>query len=96
MEITASEAIELMQERDDVTLETLAAAGFTVVTNVAQAQVQAAAAQPTRDEELFAAVEHLYTQARRVKGTRSGRAKRVLGDAEGLQPYRVIITKARS
>ena len=61
------------------------------------ANVQAKVAQPTLpvNAELTAQVASLYGTGRTVKGTKSGRDKVVLGDQDGISPYRVIITRAK-
>ncbi len=91
-QITASEAVLLCETNS---LEEVLAS-FEVV-SAGAANVTAVAAQPSHpvNVELTAQVATLYEAGRTVRGTKSGRSKVVLGDQDGINPYRVIITRAK-
>lgn len=93
--LTAAQAIQLMKD-ESVNLAELEAMGFVVGT----AQVAAAAAAPEVqvNAELTALVAQIWdagTNRPQTKGAHP-RQKRTLGDADGIAPYRVIITQAKS
>ncbi len=95
-QITAADAIGLMKS-ESVTLAELEAMGFVVG---AAAQVAAATAAPEVQVNagLLAAVELLWedgTSRAQTKGA-TPRLKRTLGDTDGIAPYRVILTRAKS
>jgi len=94
--LTPSQAVQLMRD-EKVDLEQLEAMGFVVGT----AQVAAAKAQPVVEaasEELLAALALVWEEstARAQTKTSPPRLKRTLGDKDGIAPYRVIITRAKS
>lgn len=93
--LTPAQAIQLMRD-EKVDLAELTSMGFVVGT----AQVAAAKAAPVvqANEELTALVAALWeagTARAQTKGA-TPRLKRTLGDSDGIAPYRVIITSAKS
>ncbi len=97
MQLTPRQIVELSRE-EKVSIDKLEEMGFTVA---GEANVTAASAQPTapvyeQDAVLTAAAELLFTEGRKAAATKAGRAKRVLGDQDGVSPYRVIVTKAKA
>lgn len=98
MQITLAEAASLMEDVEDMTIDKLLAQGFEIA---GSAQVVAAEATPeveTVNAELTAAVELLWekgTNRAQTKG-RPARLKRTLGVGDGIEPYKVIITRAKS
>jgi len=92
LQITLAEAVELSREQG-VTVGEIEALGFEILSTAGAANVAAANAVPV-NAELLAHAEALYTGGRKAKNTQSGRSKRVLGDQDGISPYRVIVTKA--
>jgi hypothetical protein len=88
--------LELSRD-EGVSVDELEKVGFTV--NTGAANVAAAPAKPTapvyeQDAALTAAAALLFKKGRQATATKAGRAKRVLGDRDGISPYRVIVTKA--
>ena len=97
MQVTPKEGVAIARELSiEFSVENLAKVGFEVVGSAnVEAQAATPAPTPKPDPELFAAVELLYNAGRKARPNRDGRTKRVLGDAENLAPYRVMVTKAK-
>lgn len=96
-----------MAETTEISLADLQALGFTLA---GEANVQANEVELSEEDEaaaeeaeelrvsLVAAAELLYEHAQKRPQTKGStpRFKRTIGDASGIQPYRVIVTMAKN
>ena len=95
MNITLSEAVATAKEQG-VTIGELEALGFEIdLSGTANVTAKETTPELPVNAELTAHVEALFEAGRKVKATAQGRAKRVLGDQDGISPYRVIVTKGK-
>ena len=95
MELTPSQMLTLSREEGE-SVDALEKLGFTIAgaANVVAAPAKPATPVYEQDAALTAAAELLFNEGRKTAATKAGRAKRILGDKDGIRPYRVIVTKA--
>lgn len=95
MKITLSEAVDTATKKG-ITIGALEALGFEVeLSGVANVASKETTPELPVNAEALAHAEALFEAGRKVKATAQGRAKRVLGDQDGISPYRVIVTKGK-
>lgn len=95
--VTAVEAVALARLFDISVDEVGTLPGVTLIAGAANADA-AKAVKPApvkASQELMDAAELLYNTGRKARATKDGRTKRLVGDIEGLAPYRVMVTKAK-
>lgn len=99
MQITLTEAIQLVKDGSTpAEVEATFSVGNGAVGAAQVVAVEAAPVEVQANAELTAAVELLWeagTARAQTKGA-TPRLKRTLGDTDGIEPYRVIITQAKS
>lgn len=81
-----------------ISFKEIVAEGYTI----GSANVESATAAPTApakpkkaEKALLDAAELLFNAGRKVRQTAEGRERHVIGDQEGMHPFRVIVTKGK-